>query len=113
MAVDRLASSIEEVPTESCTSTVLAHLLKAVSHAANDLGEKLCEWLTAGAPGGFTWNFSALDGLLPRVDPKDKEDPSELTTDRDEFVNFTGVDDDEDAADLIRNNVSQNYLTKT
>ena len=44
-------------------------------------------------------DFSELDGLFPRVDGGERElDPSELWSNFDTFVNYAGVEHDNDVA---------------
>ena len=110
MAKNNVLPSIDEVSTDTCTTTIRAHLLQAWAHAASDPGERICEWLTKGAPAGLTQNFSALDTIFPRVNPQDKEDFDDLTTDHDGFINYSGVEEDDEAASLIKDYADKDYL---
>ena len=102
--------SIEQVKGESCSTNVRAQLFSAWAVAANDPAKHLCKWLTEGAPAGLAKDFYELDGLYPRVEPSDTEDLDSLSTDYESFANYQGVDEDQDAADILDNYVGLGYL---
>ena len=110
LAVNGSKPSIDEVRNNDCTTTIRASLFKAWAHAARDPAECICEWLVSGAPAGLNRDFNQLDTLFPRVDPTEKEDPEGLFTEHDEFVNYHGVEEDDDARDLIATYVKKEYL---
>ena len=112
LAVNGVLPDIGAVSTPTCSTTIRAGLLKAWAHDARDPGETLCSWLTEGAPAGLTVGFEQLDGLFPRVKPGERDDPETLTTDHDIFVNYSGVEDDEDVHAMIEGFVNKKYLKR-
>ena len=91
------------VNTAFYDTNVRAHLLYAWLAKANDPGLPICRWLWAGAPAGLTADFSCLDGLFPRVDAEEAElDPNELVTDFDTFVNYQGIEADDDVFNVLK-----------
>ena len=94
---------ISEIKTDTCSTPIRAHLLKAWAVKAMDPGASLCEWLISGAPAGIAVGTPELDTLFPQVPPTDSNDQlDELVTDPDEIVNYQGVDENEDVAGILR-----------
>ena len=85
----------------------MAAWLKAASDPAIDI----CSWLWQGAPAGLAKDFDCLDGIFPRVIAGDPElDPSELGTDAGTFVNYHGVEQDDDVDAVIKGYIRKEYL---
>ena len=103
LAVHGESIDTNRVNTEFYDTNVRAHLLYAWLAKANDPGLPICRWLWEGAPAGLTADFSCLDGLFPRVDAEEAElDPNDLFTDFDSFVNYQGVEADNDVFDVLK-----------
>ena len=100
-----------KVANRECSTEIRAHLLEAWARHARDPGQRLCKWLTEGAPAGLACTFEDLDGLYPRVDPAaETGSPDDLFTDHDSFVNYKGVDEDPDAAKVIDSYIASGYM---
>ena len=69
-------------------------------------------WLIEGAPAGLDADTSALDEVCPRVEDGTAMDVEALATDYDNFENYTGVDENEDALQALETYASKGYLRK-
>ena len=79
--------------------------------AANDPAAALRSWLTEGAPAGLVLDFDQLDGLYPRVKAEDiDESIDSLYTDHETFIDYNGVDEDDDAAEALDKYLNKGYL---
>ena len=89
------------VNNELYTTRIRARLLEAWLRHAKDPGLPICQWLWEGAPAGLECDVNCLDGLFPRVPEEETElSPGDLVTDFDAFTNYTGVDEDDDVANI-------------
>ena len=103
--------SISEVEAATCSASIRGHLLAAWATMARDPAWKVCEWLFTGAPAGLERDYTVLDGLFPRVlRPDESDNVVDLETDYDSFTNYTGVEEDSDAADVIENYIRRKFL---
>ena len=112
-AVAQPGKSVDTNPikTELYETRVRAHLLYAWLQAAGDPGLPICQWLWEGAPAGLLKDFSVLDNLFPRVLAEDPDmEPDALETDFDAFTNYSGVEQDQDVADILNDYRKERFL---
>ena len=89
-------SDLSEVRNDQCQTSIRAGLLGSWARCAKDPAQVVESWCREGAPGNIL-HFFPDDGIFPRTNPEDVTPPDELTCDLDNFVNYEGFDDDEDA----------------
>ena len=104
--------NVGSVKTDTCTTDIRGHLLTAWACAAKDPAARLCQWLFTGAPAGLERGFDDLDGLFPRVAPDEGDDIDTLASDYESFSNYTGVDDDPDAAAVLEKYIQLDFLKR-
>jgi len=104
--------SVEEVDEDDYKTVVRGHLLQYWAKCVDDPAYKASSWLIEGAPAGLESDTSALDEVCPRVDDESTMDVEALTTDYDNFENYTGVEDNEEALEALESYASKGYLRK-
>lgn len=104
--------NIEEVNEDDYKTVVRGHLLRYWALCVDDPAHKASAWLTDGAPAGLEADTSALDDVCPRVDDESTLDADALTTDYDNFENYVGVEDNQDALQALQSYASKGYLRK-
>ena len=62
-----------------------------------------------GAPAGISCDTTELDGICPKVDDE-PESFMDLTTDYNTFVNYTGVEENEEAYQALTSYADKGYL---
>lgn len=101
--------ALNDSPPDTCLK---ANFMELWAEAARDPGCRLIQWLKEGAPGGLRLHPD-LDGLFPLV--TDDDDPQfqwdMLSTDFQEFTNYSGVEENPEAAKAISTYVSKGYLS--
>jgi len=90
----------------------LQYLLEYWARAVEDPGMELAKWTYQGAPAGIECQTLELDGVCPRVDDTEQQASVDLSTDKDTFENYEGVEDDSEAAVAIDQYLSKGYLMK-
>ena len=101
------------IDTSLCSTKILGHMLEAWLQHAGDTGVDICRWLWEGAPAGLSADDSCLDGLFTKVPPEEPEvDVSELNTHCEAFVNYTGVEEDDDVFKVLNGFEKAGYLKK-
>lgn len=104
--------NIEEVNEDDYKTVVRGHLLRYWALCVDDPAHKASAWLIDGAPAGLEADTSALDDVCPRVDDESTLDADALTTDYDNFENYVGVEDNQDALQALQSYASKGYLRK-
>ena len=100
----------QSVSNENCTTSLKANFLELWTTAADDPGKKIVSWLKDGAPGGITYH-PELDGLFSKVDKDDHVlEPDVLKTNFQEFHNYEGVEENEQAHLAIRGYIEKGFL---
>ena len=85
------------------TSTVLrGHLLHQWLVRADDPHAAVARWLWTGAPAGIDVHMPELDGMWPLRERLAERDPADLVRAPDAFVNYDGIDEDEDLGKDIK-----------
>ena len=101
-------SCVNQSPNDTCLK---ANFIKLWAESARDPGSRLATWLQEGAPGGLTCHPD-LDGLFPLVtDDEPLTSWENLATDYDSFTNYSGVEENPDAAKAISSYVDKGYLS--
>ena len=92
------ASSIRSISENDCSTSVRGHLIQAWATMAEDPGSDAARWLIEGAPGGVTC-FPNVDSISPVVQNQDAASfpPELLETDFDQFHNYNGLEEDDEA----------------
>ena len=105
--------SIDEIDTPECSTVIRAYLLQAWAVVVDDPAAKVARWLIEGAPAGLQGGSDFLDGVFPRVDdaPSDIE-PGDLFTAFEEFENYAGVEQDQEAYDTLERYREKGYLRR-
>ena len=86
-------------------------MLQTWASSACDPTLSVVGWLFAGAPAGIALDTAVLDKLLPRVSEKHEEPFLDCEAmDPEEFVNYTGVDENNDVAEMIRERAEKQCL---
>jgi hypothetical protein len=97
--LEPLAQDFKE-PGHAENTPVNVPLLALWCAAARDPDDQPVQWLISGAPAGL--RHPIVDrGIFPTYDPEEDQasgDPENLSTPADSFVNYAGVEEDEDAA---------------
>ena len=75
---------------------------------AGDPAAHTAEWLWDGAPAGIEKDF-VLDGVLEAAEDESPADAGELATNQETFANYTGVEDNLEAVEYIRQNWLQEF----
>ena len=104
--------NIEEVNEDDYKTVVRGHLLRYWALCVDDPAHKASAWLIDGAPAGLEADTSALDDVCPRVDDESTLEADALTTDYDNFENYVGVEDNQDALQALESYASKGYLRK-
>ena len=84
-------------------------LLHAWASWARDPAAPVAEWLWLGAPAGVAVDFS-LDGLLEAVPPESPIPLDQLASDYESVSNYTGVEDDPAALDILNGYIERGWL---
>lgn len=104
--------NVEEVNEDDYKTVVRGHLLRYWALCVDDPAHKASAWLIDGAPAGLEADTSALDDVCPRVDDESTLEADALTTDYDNFENYVGVEDNQDALQALESYASKGYLRK-
>ncbi len=105
------ATFSREAPDGECTTPIRAELLRAWARAAADPAAPVTEWLISGAPAGISQSMPELQGLFPpRLKSEPQLDPDALESDYLRFVNHAGLEEDNDAVELIHGFRDKGYL---
>lgn len=100
--------ALNDSPPDTCLK---ANFIELWAEAARDPGSRLVHWLQEGAPGGLRLRPD-LDGLFPLVTDDDPRFQWEsLSTDYLEFTNYSGVEENPEAAKAISAYISKGYLS--
>ena len=101
-------SDINQSPKDTCLK---ANFIKLWAESARDPGSRLATWLQEGAPGGLT-RHPDLDGLFPLVADDEPQMSWELLqTDFESFTNYSGVEENPEAAKAISSYINKGYLS--
>ena len=84
-------------------------LLHAWASWARDPAAPVAEWLWLGAPAGVAVDFK-LDGLLEPVPLEEPIPLEQLASDFDTFSNYSGVEDDPGAVDILNGYIDRGWL---
>lgn len=95
---------------DSCQTCIRGHFLEYWATATEDAAAFTAKWLYQGAPAGLECPFE-LDGICQQVD-EDAQDYEDdwFVTDVDAFKNYSGVEDNLDAAEAIATYRDKGYL---
>jgi hypothetical protein len=96
-------------PPPHCTTLVNAALLEAWRLKANDPDSEAAKWLYSGAPAGIS-RTPVSCGIFPDIGDEPDLPHESLVTDFGSFKNYSGVDDDEVAAQEIAHHIKQGHL---
>ena len=112
-ALDPAGVGVDTRPIDNdlYSTRIRAHLLEAWLALAEDPGLPICQWLISGAPAGLNSTHDCLDGLFPRVPDEVPEfEADDLSTDFETFVNYTGVEVDDDVFEVLKGYKKAGYL---
>ena len=84
-------------------------LLEAWAKWADDPAAHVATWLATGAPAGVAVDFK-LDGILEPVDAERPTPPDELVSDEASFMNYSGLEDDPQAMEIIEGSIAKGWL---
>lgn len=104
--------NLDMVCNESCSTVIRAHLLHFWAQCVQDPGKDVVPWLIDGAPAGLTADTSELDAVCPKVDSDDVVGIDVLSTDFENFSNYAGVEDNEEALAAIQSYTDKGYLKR-
>ena len=79
---------------KSAASEVYGGILEAWRLAARDPDWAVCSWFETGAPAGILLDIPACD-IFPSYPDEDRDDPMDLITDFEDFVNHDASDEDD------------------
>eukprot|EP00435_Cladocopium_sp_Y103_P060722 s646_g22.t1 len=102
--------SVDQVDNGDYQTVVRADLMSYWAQCVGDPAVKVSKWLAQGAPAGISCDTSDLDGVCPRVDEEQLDSFLDLTTDYDNFVNYSGVEENEEAFTAIQSYADKGYL---
>eukprot|EP00435_Cladocopium_sp_Y103_P032334 s1069_g8.t1 len=102
--------STEQVDTEEYRTVIRGELLSYWAQCVEDPGYGISRWLIDGAPAGISCNTDDLDGVCPKVEDEQQDGLFDLTTDYESFVNYSGVEENEDAYTAIQSYAEKGYL---
>ena len=101
------------IDTDLCSTIIRGLLLEAWLQHAGDPGLCICRWLWGRAPAGLSADYSCLHGLFPKVPLEEPDvDVSELSIEYEGFVNYAGVEEDDDVFEVLRGFKKAGYLKK-
>ena len=101
-------NDVNQSPSDTCLK---ANFIKLWAESARDPGSRLATWLQEGAPGGLT-RHPDLDGLFPLVtDDEPQMSWESLQTDFENFTNYSGVEENPEAAKAIASYINKGYLS--
>jgi len=101
------------ISSDGYHTAIRGHLLHAWAMAAHDPAADAAAWTFLGARAGITEDMSDIDAVFPRsCRSKCTLNYSELETDFDSFLNYSGVEDDSEACALIRGYRDKGYLAE-
>eukprot|EP00435_Cladocopium_sp_Y103_P047858 s2395_g14.t1 len=102
--------SVEQVCTEDYKTVIRGELMSYWAQCVGDPAVGVAEWLTQGAPAGINLDTSVLDGVCPKVEEESDEGFFDLTTDYGSFVNYAGVEENDEAYDTLQSYADKGYL---
>ena len=101
--------SVEPVDTQDYQTVIRAELSTYWAQCVEDPAAGVSKWLMEGAPAGISCDTTELDGICPKVDDE-PESFMDLTTDYNTFVNYTGVEENEEAYQALTSYADKGYL---
>ena len=104
--------SVDRVCTADYHTEVRGELLSYWAGCVDDPAQPVAEWLIHGAPAGLRCDTSELDGVCPRVESTREGDFNELETEFGSFANYSGVEENAEAAEALESYVKKGYLMK-
>ena len=106
--VDGLSQGLNESPTHTCLK---ANFMQLWLRAADDPAERMTLWLKDGAPCGLI-HQPELDSIFTAVEDEDLEFTfDDLSTDFENFKNYQGVEENEEAAKALQGYIDKGFLT--
>ena len=103
---------ISPVNTDDYQTVVRGHLLHYWAQCVDDPGVNVTRWLFEGAPAGLNADTSDLDGVCPVVEDESEVSCMDLHTDFDNFANYSGVEENEEAYKALESYADKGYLKK-
>ncbi len=117
--VDRLRSAVglelgcdntTAIEEGHCSTSARGHLLHRWAVLANDPAAAVARWTWEGAPAGIDRDFKILDGLFPVAEDNPEFMPEDLATDFDGFVNYSGIEEDDDLAEQMQGYADSGFV---
>eukprot|EP00435_Cladocopium_sp_Y103_P022772 s4904_g5.t1 len=103
---------VQCINDETYQTCIRGRLLHYWTMVVGDPGQACAKWTFEGAPAGLERDTSELDGLFQQVDPDEVEPLDMLTTDFDDFCNYDGVEEDEEAFKTLEGYHQKGFLSK-
>ena len=111
IASETNCKNADPVSNSRCSSAICADLLEAWRTVAHDPEDQVHSWLTSGAPAGVR-KHPVHRNIFPEVDSFEEWGDGELldTPDSD-FVNYAGIDEDDDVWIEMAKHADKNFVT--
>eukprot|EP00435_Cladocopium_sp_Y103_P055167 s446_g18.t1 len=103
---------VSVVNTPDYQTCIRGKMLHYWTMVVDDPGQSCATWTFEGAPAGLEMDTSELDGVFQTVEPDEVEPLSMLTTDFEEFSNYDGVEDDQEAYETLEGYCHKGFLRK-
>ena len=104
--------SVAEVKNDHYETVIRGELLAYWAEVVQDPAMKPANWTHQGAPAGLECDTSELDGICPMVEGHSEVEIDALHTDYDNFENYTGVEDNEEAWKALESYREKGYLRR-
>ena len=98
------------IADKDINSCICGKLLHAWASLAKDPGANVARWTWEGALGGIRNSFNEWEHLLPSADAGEPDPIASVSSEYDEFVNYSGIEQDDDIASSIDGYISSDFL---
>lgn len=105
--------NVDEVDEDGYRTCIRGRLLEYWARVVSDPGKECAKWTYKGAPAGLEVETKDLDGVFPQVLAEEDETPWEsMTTEFDNFQNYVGVEEDDEAYETLEGYRQKGFLDR-